>query len=81
MKASNSNIKPGRYRHYKGHEYQVLGVGVHSETLEEFVVYKPLYNVEDRFKGKLWIRPVDNFVAQVEFNGKKVERFKLINNK
>jgi hypothetical protein len=79
VKASNSkNIKTGRYRHYKGKEYQVIGVGVHSETLEEFVVYKPLYEPEQRFKGKHWIRPVENFLLPVEKEGKEIPRFKYI---
>ena len=45
-------IKPGRYRHFKGNEYEVLGMARHSETMEEMVVYRALYG-----EFGLWIRP------------------------
>jgi hypothetical protein len=48
--------RPGRYRHYKGREYRVLGIARHSETLEALVVYRPLYGA-----GALWVRPVAMF--------------------
>lgn len=66
-------IKLGKYRHYKGGEYEVLGVAKHSETMEDFVVYKALYD-----EGDLWIRPLKMFLEEVELNGKKVPRFKYI---
>ena len=47
-----ADIRPGRYRHFKGNEYQVLGIARHSETLEELVVYRALYG-----DGGLWVRP------------------------
>ena len=47
------SIKPGRYRHFKGKEYEVLGVARHSETEEELVVYRALYG-----DFGLWVRPV-----------------------
>jgi hypothetical protein len=62
----------GRYRHYKGGEYEVLGVARHSETLEPLVVYRPLYN-----DSGLWVRPYAMFVAQVEVNGQLRPRFAL----
>ena len=68
-------IKIGKYEHYKGARYEVLGVAKHSETLEEFVVYKALYDKEE-----LWIRPLKMFLEEVEFSGKKVPRFKYIGN-
>ena len=49
----HETIRPGRYRHFKGNEYEVLGVARHSETEEELVVYRPLYG-----EGGLWVRPV-----------------------
>jgi hypothetical protein len=68
-------IKLGKYRHYKGNEYQVIGVAKHSETLEELVVYKALYG-----NKQIWVRPVKMFLEKVEVNGKKVPRFKFIKN-
>ena len=48
-------IKKGKYRHYKGGEYEVLGVAVHSEALEELVIYKMLYDSHDYKKGTVWV--------------------------
>ncbi len=62
----------GRYRHYKGGEYEVLGVARHSETLEPLVVYRPLYN-----DSGLWVRPYAMFVEQVEGKGQLRPRFAL----
>lgn len=66
-------IKPGRYRHFKGGEYEVLGVARHSETLEELVVYKKLYGERD-----LWVRPRAMFLETVERDGKRLARFEYI---
>jgi hypothetical protein len=63
-------ISPGRYRHSKGHEYTVLGVARHSETLEELVVYRQEYG--DR---GLWVRPAAMFAETVVVDGKTVPRF------
>ena len=52
MKELQYPVRPGRYRHFKGNEYQVLGVARHSETEEEMVVYRALYG-----EGGLWVRP------------------------
>jgi hypothetical protein len=65
-----SEIRPGRYRHYKGNEYTVLGVARHSETLEELVVYRQEYG--DR---GLWVRPAAMFSEMVIIDGKAVPRF------
>ncbi len=67
-----SGITPGRYRHYKGGEYQVIGVARHSETEEQLVVYRPLYG-----EGDLWVRPLDMFLETVEVDGRPVPRFEL----
>lgn len=67
------NIPPGRYRHYKGNEYTVLGVARHSETLEELVVYRQEYG-----DGGLWVRPAAMFAETVIVEGKAVPRFKPI---
>ena len=61
---------PGRYRHFKGGEYEVLGVARHSETDERLVVYRPLYN-----DSGLWVRPVAMFLETVTADGKAVPRF------
>lgn len=60
----------GRYRHYKGGEYEVLGIARHSETLEPLVLYRPLYN-----ETGLWVRPFAMFVEQIEINGRRQPRF------
>lgn len=61
---------PGRYRHYKGNEYTVLGVARHSETLEWQVVYRPEYG-----ERALWVRPLAMFVENVVIDGRTVPRF------
>jgi hypothetical protein len=63
-------VQPGRYRHYKGQEYEVLGVARHSETEEEYVVYRALYG--DR---GLWIRPTTMFEELIVVEGRHVPRF------
>lgn len=63
----------GRYRHYKGHEYEVIGVARHSETLEPLVVYRPLYNASG-----WWVRPHAMFFEQIEFEGRLVPRFERV---
>jgi len=68
-------LKLGRYQHYKGHFYKVIGIAKHSETLEELVIYEALYENPD---GKLWVRPLKMFLEKVEINGKKVPRFKFV---
>lgn len=65
----------GRYEHYKGKQYEVLGVAKHSETLEEFVVYRALYGKHD-----LWVRPLEMFLQAVEIEDKKIPRFRFIEN-
>ena len=63
-------IRPGRYRHFKGGEYQVLGVAKHSETLEPMVVYRALYG-----EGGLWVRPAAMWNETVERDGQTFRRF------
>ena len=67
------SIKPGRYRHFKGKEYEVLGVARHSETEEERVVYRALYG-----DFGLWVRPVSMWNETVEHDGKTFRRFTYI---
>ena len=66
-------IPPGRYRHYKGNEYTVLGVARHSESLETLVVYRQEYG--DR---GLWVRPAAMFVETVDVAGRSVPRFEFL---
>ena len=63
-------IRPGRYRHYKGNEYEVLGIARHSETEEELVIYRTLYS-----DGSLWARPLAMFIEDVVVDGQTVARF------
>jgi hypothetical protein len=63
----------GRYRHYKGGEYQVIGTVRHSETLEPLVLYRALYG-----EGGLWVRPHAMFFSQVEQDGRPLARFARI---
>lgn len=66
-------IKLGKYKHYKGKEYKVVGLARHSETLEDLVVYRALYGDFD-----LWVRPLKMFSEEVEVEGKNVLRFEYI---
>jgi hypothetical protein len=67
-----------KYRHYKGHEYEVVGVAHHSETLEELVVYKALYNSPQYGENAIWVRPMEMFLGNVIVEGVELERFKKI---
>jgi hypothetical protein len=69
----SNSIRTGRYRHFKGKEYIVVGVARHSETGEELVVYRQDYG--DR---SLWVRPKEMFLEGVEVDGRSVPRFKFI---
>lgn len=66
-------LAKGKYRHYKGNLYEVLGLACHSETHEWLVIYKPLY--EHRDLPDVWVRPYKMFVEEVEVEGKRVSRF------
>ena len=66
-------IKIGKYRHFKGNEYEVIGIGKHSESLEEMVIYKALYG-----EGEYWIRPASMWNETVERDGKTFKRFTYI---
>jgi hypothetical protein len=68
-----NNVEPGRYRHYKGNEYTVIGVARHSETEEELVVYRQEYG-----EHGLWVRPKAMFLETVETDGQVVPRFEYL---
>lgn len=74
-------MKIGKYKHYKGNFYEVVGVAHHSETLEELVVYKALYISEKFGENSLWVRPKKMFEEMVEVDNKKIPRFKYIGDK
>ncbi len=63
----------GRYRHYKGGEYEVLGVVRHSESLEPLVLYRPLYD-----DSGLWVRPHAMFFGAVDVDGQRTPRFRRV---
>lgn len=65
-----STLPTGKYRHYKGNDYEVVGVATHSETHEPMVVYRPLYG-----ERALWVRPLAMFMEDVTVDGKTVPRF------
>ena len=66
-------MRLGKYRHFKGNEYEVIAIAKHSETLEELVVYRALYG-----DGEVWVRPMKMWNETVERDGKTVKRFTYI---
>ncbi|MDA8412831.1 MAG: DUF1653 domain-containing protein [Desulfobacteraceae bacterium] len=69
-------IRSGRYRHYKGNDYQVIGIARHSETEEGMVVYRQLYG-----DGSMWVRPLVMFVEDVMVDGQQKPRFSWVGEK
>lgn len=67
------NFRPGRYRHYKGNEYELIGLVTHSETMEQMVLYRALYG-----EKQLWVRPASMWNETVEVNGLLMRRFAYI---
>ncbi len=67
---AKETIRPGRYRHFKGREYEVLGIARHSEDESPMVVYRPLYN-----DSGLWVRPADMWNETVIRDGRTFTRF------
>jgi hypothetical protein len=70
---ASPDIRPGRYRHYKGNEYRVIGLARHTETEERLVVYQALYG-----ERGLWVRPAKMFAETVIVNGTSVPRFAFV---
>ena len=66
-------IRTGKYRHFKGNEYEVIGIANHSETMESMVVYRALYG-----DGGLWVRPASMWDETIERDGKTFKRFTFI---
>lgn len=72
-------MKPGKYQHFRNKKfYEVIGTAVHTETREELVVYKSLYDAPDFPYGSLWVRPKSMFMEMVDADGVKVPRFALV---
>ncbi|MGJ8672145.1 DUF1653 domain-containing protein [Rubritalea sp.] len=67
-------LEKGKYRHFKGNEYEVVDTARCSETDEKFVIYRPLYDTD----GELWIRPLAMFLETIEREGKVIERFEYM---
>ena len=66
-------ILPGRYRHFKGNEYEVLYLATHSETMEPMVVYRALYG-----EGGVWVRPASMWNEEIIRDGKRIRRFSRV---
>jgi len=74
MAVAMTELQPGLYRHYKGPLYQVIDTVRHSETEEQFVLYRALYG-----DFGLWIRPLAMFTEQVNYQGQSLPRFAFVN--
>ncbi len=68
-----NEIKLGKYRHFKGNEYEVIGIANHSETLEKMVVYRALYGEKE-----IWVRPANMWNEEITRDGKTFKRFEYI---
>ena len=73
QKLDSRKIEPGKYRHYKGSEYQVIDTAYHSETQELLVLYRPLYGA-----AALWVRPFEMFVETLTIDNELVQRFQFL---
>jgi len=71
-------MKLGKYRHFKGNSYEVIGIAHHSETLEKLVVYRALYHHKIYGDNSLWVRPKKMFLEKVIHGGKEMPRFEYI---
>ena len=76
---AEKTVKLGKYRHYKsGDLYEVIGTALHTETLEELVVYRALYHSEKFGNNCIWVRPKEMFLEKVEYNSLTIPRFQLV---
>jgi hypothetical protein len=75
------DVRLGRYKHFKGEEYIVIGVARHSETLEKLVVYQGQYNSEKFGDKPIWVRPVNEFLSKKIVDGELVDRFVYLGEK
>ena len=75
MNQDTPSIELGLYEHYKGKQYTVIGLAKHSETLEDMVVYKAMYQPEG---SNLWVRPLSLFKENVVVQNQTIPRFKKL---
>lgn len=68
-----NEIKLGKYRHFKGNEYEVIGIANHSETLQKMVVYRALYGEKE-----IWVRPAEMWDEEITRDGKTFKRFEFV---
>lgn len=68
-----NEIKLGKYRHFKGNEYEVIGIANHSETLQKMVVYRALYGEKE-----IWVRPAEMWNEEITRDGKTFKRFEFV---
>ena len=73
-----NEIKLGKYKHFKGTVVEVIGIALHSETMEEMIVYNHPDPVKGRDANTMWARPKEMFFEEVEVDGKKIPRFKYL---
>lgn len=74
----SGDIRLGRYKHFKGEEYIVIGVARHSETLEKLVVYQGQYDSEKFGNKPIWVRPVNEFLSKKRVGDELVDRFEYL---
>ena len=75
---NSTKVALGKYRHYKGGEYEVMGVGCNESDLQEVVIYRSLYDAPDFPKGSLWVRLKESFLEKVVVDGVERPRFEFI---
>jgi hypothetical protein len=71
-------IPLGTYRHYKGDLYTVIGIGYHTETMEQVVIYQARYYSKEYGNNALWVRPLSMFLEKVVIEGKEISRFSFV---
>lgn len=73
-----NELKLGKYQHFKGKFYEVIDIARDSDTLEELVVYRALYDSPEFGNNSLWVRSKDKFCEDIIVDGKKIPRFKFV---
>lgn len=78
VRKKSASIRPGKYKHYRGSLYQVIGTAKHGETMEEMVLYKPFSEAGELDEASLLVRPAELFEEKIKLEGKTVPRFKYL---